>query len=61
MDLVDKKYCYHKEAPALWCNECLTSIAQAELETKKLRQHLIILITKQLMGRFLQLPLLVQN
>lgn len=37
LDLVDKKYCYHKEAPALWCNECLTSIAQAELETKKIK------------------------
>ncbi len=29
--------CYHKESPALWCNECLTSIAQAELETKTLK------------------------
>lgn len=34
LDLVKKGYCYHKESPALWCNECLTSIAQAELETK---------------------------
>ena len=34
LDLVDKGHCYHKESPALWCNECLTSIAQAELETK---------------------------
>ena len=34
LDLVDKGFCYHKESPALWCNECLTSIAQAELETK---------------------------
>jgi len=34
LDLVEKGYCYHKESPALWCNECLTSIAQAELETK---------------------------
>ena len=32
--LVKKGVCYHKESPALWCNECLTSIAQAELETK---------------------------
>lgn len=34
LDLVSKNHCYHKESPALWCNECLTSIAQAELETK---------------------------
>lgn len=34
LDLVQKGHCYHKESPALWCNECLTSIAQAELETK---------------------------
>ena len=34
LDLVNKEHCYHKESPSLWCNECLTSIAQAELETK---------------------------
>ena len=34
LELVAKGHCYHKESPALWCNECLTSIAQAELETK---------------------------
>ena len=34
LDLVKSGDCYHKESPALWCNECLTSIAQAELETK---------------------------
>ena len=37
LDLAEKKHCYHKEAPALWCNECLTSIAQAELETKTVK------------------------
>ncbi len=37
LDLIDKGYCYHKESPALWCNECLTSIAQAELETKTIK------------------------
>lgn len=36
LDLIDKGFCYHKESPALWCNECLTSIAQAELETQTL-------------------------
>ncbi len=37
LDLIDKGYCYHKESPALWCNECRTSIAQAELETKTVK------------------------
>ena len=37
LDLMDKGHCYHKESPALWCNECLTSIAQAELETKTIK------------------------
>ncbi len=34
LDLVEKNKAYYKESPALWCNECGTSIAQAELETK---------------------------
>ncbi len=37
LDLVKNNHCYHKESPALWCNECLTSIAQAELETKTVK------------------------
>ena len=37
LDLVKKGYCYRKDSPALWCNECLTSIAQAELETKTIK------------------------
>ena len=37
LELVEKGHSYHKEAPALWCNECLTSIAQAELETKTIK------------------------
>lgn len=37
IELYEKGFCYHKESPALWCNECLTSIAQAELETKKIK------------------------
>lgn len=37
LDLISKGHCYHKESPALWCNECLTSIAQAELETKTIQ------------------------
>ncbi len=37
LQLVKDGHCYHKQSPALWCNECLTSIAQAELETKKIK------------------------
>lgn len=37
LELAEKGACYHKESPALWCNECLTSIAQAELETKTIK------------------------
>ena len=37
LELAKKGHCYHKESPALWCNECLTSIAQAELETKTIQ------------------------
>ena len=33
LDLVKKGKAYAKEAPVLWCTECQTSIAQAELET----------------------------
>jgi len=33
LDLVKKGKAYRSDSPALWCNECLTSIAQAELET----------------------------
>lgn len=34
LDLVKMKKAYMKESPVLWCTECQTSIAQAELETK---------------------------
>ncbi|MDD4795623.1 MAG: valine--tRNA ligase [Bacilli bacterium] len=34
IDLVNKNRAYEEISPALWCTECQTSIAQAELETK---------------------------
>ena len=34
IELAKSKKAYIKEAPVLWCTECQTSIAQAELETK---------------------------
>lgn len=35
LELAKKKKAYMKESPVLWCTECQTSIAQAELETKE--------------------------
>ena len=37
IELVKNNKCYHMMSPALWCNECITSIAQAELETKTIK------------------------
>ncbi|MPM54445.1 Valine--tRNA ligase [bioreactor metagenome] len=34
LELVKQKKAYSKESPVLWCTECQTSIAQAELDTK---------------------------
>ncbi len=34
LELVKKGKAYCKESPVLWCTECKTSIAQAELDTK---------------------------
>lgn len=36
VDLFNKKKVYFSKAPALWCTECKTAIAQAELETKEI-------------------------
>lgn len=36
IELFKKKKVYFSEAPALWCPECQTAIAQAELETKEI-------------------------
>ncbi|MDD2239012.1 MAG: valine--tRNA ligase, partial [Bacilli bacterium] len=36
LDLINKNKVYRSKSPALWCNECMTTIAQAELETKSL-------------------------
>lgn len=35
LDLFKKERIYQKEAPIIWCSECQTAIAQAELEDKK--------------------------
>jgi len=35
LDLLKEKRVYQKEAPIIWCSECQTAIAQAELEDKE--------------------------
>jgi len=37
IDLVEMKKAYTKDSPVLWCCECQTSIAQAELETSDIK------------------------
>lgn len=37
LDLAKNKHAYIKESPVLWCTECQTSIAQAELESKEIK------------------------
>ncbi len=39
IDLFNKKEIYRKEFPTIWCPECQTSIAQAELEDKKEKSY----------------------
>lgn len=36
IELYKEKKVYYAESPALWCTECQTAIAQAELETKEI-------------------------
>ena len=36
IDLYKKGKVYYSESPALWCTECKTAVAQAEIETKEL-------------------------
>ena len=35
IELAKSRKAYMKESPVLWCTECRTSIAQAELETRE--------------------------
>ena len=39
VELAKAGYAYIQESPVLWCTECQTSIAQAELETKELDSY----------------------
>ena len=39
LELVEKAHAYIKESPVLWCTECQTSIAQAELESNDIDSY----------------------
>jgi len=39
LDLAHANHAYIKESPVLWCTECRTSIAQAELDSKDIDSH----------------------
>lgn len=39
IELAKEGHAYAKESPVLWCTECQTSIAQAELETKEMESY----------------------
>ncbi|HLD34185.1 MAG TPA: valine--tRNA ligase, partial [Candidatus Nanoarchaeia archaeon] len=41
IDLYKKKRAYQKEAPTIWCTECKTAIAQAELVDKEKQADLV--------------------
>lgn len=46
IDLYNKKRVYRKQAPTIWCPQCQTAIAQAELEDKELESVFYDLIFK---------------
>ena len=39
LDLIEKKRAYQKKSPVLWCPECRTAIAQAELQDKSVETN----------------------
>lgn len=39
LNLVKEGHCYLKDSPVLWCTECQTSIAQAELESEEIDSY----------------------
>ena len=53
LELVKMKKAYMKESPVLWCTECQTSIAQAELETKECETTFNYLNFKTSLGELL--------
>jgi len=53
IELFNKKEIYEKEFPSLWCPECQTSIAQAELEDQERITSLVYLKAKLEDGSFI--------
>ena len=53
LELAKQKKAYMKESPVLWCTECRTSIAQAELETKEYETTFNYLNFKTSLGNLL--------
>ena len=53
LNLVKMKKAYRKESPVLWCTQCQTSIAQAELDTLELESSFHYLNFKTSLGDLL--------
>jgi valyl-tRNA synthetase len=51
IELYDKKLVYRKEAPAIWCPECHTSIAQAELNDLERDTEFVTLVFEVANGK----------
>jgi len=39
LDLYKKKRIYRKDAPAMWCPECRTGVAQVEVQDKEINSY----------------------
>ncbi|HLC19953.1 MAG TPA: valine--tRNA ligase [Candidatus Nanoarchaeia archaeon] len=51
IDLYKKKRAYQKEAPTIWCPECKTAIAQAELQDKEKQADFVSVEVKTSLGK----------
>lgn len=51
IDLYKKKRVYRKEAPTIWCVECRTAIAQAEMQDKEKETELVYVEAKTSAGK----------
>lgn len=51
LDLYKKGRAYRKEAPVIWCTECRTAIAQAELQDKEKETQLVYVKVKTEEGK----------
>ena len=51
IDLYNKGKAYQKEAPTIWCTECKTAIAQAELQDKEKQADFVHVEAKTTLGK----------